>query len=126
MKRIYDILLAVLCLIIGTVIVILWYPDAESILVLLLFVAILLPTIPLTVIFELIHALTRHNQKAEKILLILDIIGTAWIGAFWIFMILVGGDEQILRALTVCGVNIVITSIVAVKGYLEKKCSPPA
>ena len=126
MKRIYDYLLAALCLIAGIVVFILWYPQSESALVLLLFIALLFPPIPLTILFEVTHALTHHRQKAEKICLILDIIGTVWISAFWFMMILVGGKNNLPLAATSICTNVAITVIVAVKAKIEKKLTPPA
>ncbi|MBP0973329.1 MAG: hypothetical protein J5851_05415 [Oscillospiraceae bacterium] len=126
MKRLYDYLLAALCLIAGIVFFVLEYPKAESPLVLLVFIAMLLPTIPLTIVFELIHALTKHRQKAEQICLILDILGTALLSAFWFMMILVGGKNNLPLAATSICTNVAITVIVAIKAKIEKKLTPPA
>ena len=105
-----------LCIITFIVISVIFAPQAEDAAVLLLFMFIWFPPLPIIAVTELISLLTDFKKSnIEKIGLILSVIGSFLMFSFWFLMILVGGSKNMSMGLTVISVNIASTLLLMAK-----------
>ena len=111
-----SIALMLLCIITFIVISVIFAPQAEDAAVLLLFMFIWFPPLPIIAVTELISLLTDFKKgDIEKIGLILSAIGAFLMFSFWFLMILVGGNQNMSMGLTVISVNIASTLLLMAK-----------
>lgn len=120
MNRRFTIFFAVLCTVLFVGIVIVFAPRAEEFWVVPVMCALYFPVLPITAIVESIGLIGKTGkQSIERIGLSLDILGSILMGGFWLFMVLRGGNSNLPMALTVIGINVVITVLLGIKLHLE-------
>lgn len=90
--------------------------EAESLGVLLIFMVFWFPPLPVIAATELIHLLKKEaNRKVETAGLILSAAGTSLMCAFWLMMILVGGNTVMAMGYTVITVDLIATGLMWLK-----------
>ena len=113
-RRRNTIILMALSIIIFAVLCIINAPRAESVLLLLVFMGMMFPALPVVALTELIQ-LIRADDKNEKAGFVIAVIAACLMCSYWTFMVLVGGDKNMPMALGVISINVIAVVLLRIK-----------
>ena len=121
MKQIKNLLLLLICAAAYIVLCIVNYPQAESLGVLLVLMALFFPTLPVTALAELLYLAEGRRKWTETAGFVLDILGTVLMSAYWFLMVIGGGDKNKPMALPVILINTAVTAFLGLKLKFQKE-----
>ena len=105
-RKMPDLVLLVLSLAASAAASLMMLPKAESPGVVPVFLVLLLPSLPVAAVTSAVClALPAKRRTAGMVGTLVSLAGTAMMGAFWLFIVLVGREEKIPLALAILGTN---------------------
>ena len=106
MRKLPDLVLLVVSLAASAAAALMMLPKAESPGVVPVFLVLLLPSLPAAAVTSAVClAFPASRKTAGTVGTWVSLAGTAMMGAFWLFMVLVGGEEKLPLALAILGTN---------------------